>query len=227
VDRALVRAGFVRKVYAILMSQFLVTCAVCAAGMYVAPLRGLLVSICGVSDSWWFRVGLLIPTFVAMLVAQSSKTKYPCNYIALLIFTLLMSFNVALLCALCYEVGLGLLVLLSAGLTAFLFALLSVYATISGHNFSCMGAYLSCGLSILCIWGLAQCFFGIGLWVLYPVSGALLFCGYIVYDTWRIMEVFGCDDYMAAAIELYMDVLNLFLYILQILVSLVTAGKSD
>ena len=47
--------------------------------------------------------------------------------------------------------------------------------------------------------------------------GALLFCGFIVYDTHMIMTHFGVDDYIIAAIELYLDVINLFQYLLLLL----------
>eukprot|EP00415_Alexandrium_ostenfeldii_P001623 UN1623 len=197
--------------------------------MYVSPVRQVLVCIAFMPSSRWFQAAWAVPTFVAMLVAERSKTSYPCNYVALSVFTLLMSFNLALLCAGFYECGIGVLILIAAGVTAVLFGLLSAYAIASGRSFSCMGAYLSAALPLLCAWGFARCFFGIGGWVLYPVLGALMFCGYIVFDTWRIMEVFGCDDYMVAAIELYMDILNLFLHILEILLKilLILIGKDN
>ena len=47
--------------------------------------------------------------------------------------------------------------------------------------------------------------------------GAMLFSAFIVYDTYMIMNRMGCDDYVIAAIELYLDIINLFLMILQLL----------
>jgi FtsH-binding integral membrane protein len=43
--------------------------------------------------------------------------------------------------------------------------------------------------------------------------------GYIVFDTYMITSRLGYDDYIVAAIELYLDLVNLFLYILKILAS--------
>ena len=37
------------------------------------------------------------------------------------------------------------------------------------------------------------------------------FCGYILYDTSNLIHKYGVDDYVPAALELYLDVLNLFL----------------
>lgn len=224
-DARAVRLGFVRKVYAILTAQLLVTCAICAVGMYFTPVRTLLLRIAGISDSWWFQLALFLPTLVALAFAHSSKTSYPGNYMALLAFTVCMSFDVALVCVVVYESGLGVLLFIAAGITAFMFGSLTLYTFVSGRNFSFMGSFLFSALSMLCLWGLVTYVFGIAAPILYPLAGILVFCGYIVYDTWRITTVFGCDDYIAAAIELYLDILNLFLYILQLLLEIFS--KSD
>ncbi|KAJ2173412.1 hypothetical protein GGF45_004399 [Coemansia sp. RSA 551] len=49
------------------------------------------------------------------------------------------------------------------------------------------------------------------------VITALLFCGYILYDTHMIMNRLSPDEYIFASISLYLDVVNLFLAILRIL----------
>ena len=37
-------------------------------------------------------------------------------------------------------------------------------------------------------------------------GGALVFCAYLVFDTWRISEQMEVDDYIEGAIQLYMDI---------------------
>ena len=54
---------------------------------------------------------------------------------------------------------------------------------------------------------------------LYSACGALLFVGFILYDTSNILRNLSYDDYIIGAIQLYLDILNLFLYILQLLSS--------
>jgi FtsH-binding integral membrane protein len=49
------------------------------------------------------------------------------------------------------------------------------------------------------------------------VGGAALFSLYIVYDVSMISKRTSPDDYISAAIELYLDIANLFLHILCIL----------
>ena len=41
--------------------------------------------------------------------------------------------------------------------------------------------------------------------------------GYILYDTSLIMHHLGPDDYIIGAVTLYLDIINLFLYLLELL----------
>ena len=44
----------------------------------------------------------------------------------------------------------------------------------------------------------------------------LVFSGLLVFDTWRLRNVYGPDDYVPAAVAIYLDLLNLFMAILRI-----------
>ena len=44
----------------------------------------------------------------------------------------------------------------------------------------------------------------------------LVFCGLLVYDTWRIRNVYGPNEYVGAAVTIYLDLLNMFLAFLRI-----------
>ena len=48
-------------------------------------------------------------------------------------------------------------------------------------------------------------------------QGAVMFSGFLVVDTQKIMKKLSTDEYIMASIDLYLDILNLFLYILRIL----------
>ena len=58
---------------------------------------------------------------------------------------------------------------------------------------------------------------------IYSVFGAMLFSFYIIYDTQMIMGgrhkkfSFTVDDFVVASISLYLDIINLFLYMMEIL----------
>jgi len=52
---------------------------------------------------------------------------------------------------------------------------------------------------------------------LIAVGGAILFSLFIVFDTHMMMHKLSPEEYMLAAINLYLDILNLFLHILRLL----------
>lgn len=49
------------------------------------------------------------------------------------------------------------------------------------------------------------------------VGGAILFCLFIVFDTQAIMHNLSPEEYILATINLYLDIINLFLHILRAL----------
>lgn len=49
------------------------------------------------------------------------------------------------------------------------------------------------------------------------VAGAVIFCGFIIFDTHLIMHKLSPEEYILASVNLYLDFLNLFLYVLRIL----------
>lgn len=74
------------------------------------------------------------------------------------------------------------------------------------------------GLFILIIGGILQLFFHSTIFELFlSIGGALLFCLFIVFDTQMLMEKLSPEEYILATINLYLDIINLFIYILRIL----------
>jgi FtsH-binding integral membrane protein len=53
--------------------------------------------------------------------------------------------------------------------------------------------------------------------LVYGCVAALIFSGFIIYDTDNLIKRFSYDEYVIAAIELYLDIINLFQAILSIL----------
>lgn len=51
-------------------------------------------------------------------------------------------------------------------------------------------------------------------------AGAVVFSLYIVYDTSNILQRFSYDDYIWASLALYLDIINLFSYLLELLSAL-------
>lgn len=61
-------------------------------------------------------------------------------------------------------------------------------------------------------------FFPYNAWweIVLSALGVLLFSAYILYDTQMIAKRLSPEDWVVAACELYMDFINLFLFILRI-----------
>lgn len=52
---------------------------------------------------------------------------------------------------------------------------------------------------------------------MYAIAGALLFSAFIVFDTHMLMHKLSPEEYVLASINLYLDIINLFIEILRIL----------
>ena len=103
-------------------------------------------------------------------------------------------------------------------LTLSTFGVLTMYAWISRRDFSAWGSFLVIGVWVLLGTMLMNAFFGNatgGLWI--AAVGVLIFSGLLVFDTWRLRNVYGPDDYVPAAVNIYLDLLNMFMFVLQLL----------
>jgi FtsH-binding integral membrane protein len=106
----------------------------------------------------------------------------------------------------------------TALLTGSTFAVLTGYAFVSRRDFSAWGGFLTVGLWVLIGTSLLNIFFRnavADLWI--AGVGTLLFSGLLVFDTWRLRNVYGPDEYVPAAIQIYLDLVNLFLFIFRLL----------
>jgi FtsH-binding integral membrane protein len=95
---------------------------------------------------------------------------------------------------------------------------LTAYAFVSRRDFSALGSFFMVGLWVV-IGGMLLNFFfkNPAADLALAAITVLVFSGLLVFDTWRIRNVYGPDDYVAAAVQIYLDLLNLFLALLRIL----------
>ncbi|KJR29986.1 BAX inhibitor protein [Vibrio navarrensis] len=103
------------------------------------------------------------------------------------------------------------------GLTGMVFLGLSAYTITSKKDFSFMRNFLVAGLIIVIVAAIINIFVGstLGQLVISSVS-ALVFSGFILYDTSRIVR--GEEtNYVSATISMYLNILNLFTSLLSIL----------
>ena len=100
------------------------------------------------------------------------------------------------------------------------FAGLTTYVFLSRRDFSFIGGAISMGLFVLLGATLLSFFFHSQAFDLAIASvGVIVFCGYILFDTSKILRDQEEDDAIGAALRLFLDVVNLFLFLLRILSS--------
>mmetsp|Transcript_40029 Transcript_40029/g.72573 ORF Transcript_40029/g.72573 Transcript_40029/m.72573 type:complete len:247 (+) Transcript_40029:89-829(+) len=215
-----VRRGFVRKVYGILCAQLLLTVVV--AGCICRMDKTVLIA-----NQWMMGVSLVVTfgTLIAMACCRDFARKFPANYLLLFAFTAAEGVAIGFLSAQYTSAS----ILWAVGLTGIIFLWMTAYAFTTKTDFTGYGPYLFAALSGMCTIGLGifvMQMFGMevkGLQMVYQSFGILLFTFYIVFDTQLMLGAFGghqvsfsIDDYVFAALNLYLDIINLFMYILQL-----------
>ena len=100
-----------------------------------------------------------------------------------------------------------------------LFIALTLFVMHSKIDFSWLGLILPVALLILMVWGFFAMFAfqSFAFRQVYALLGCIIFVGYILYDTHQITTYMAYDDYVVGAINLYLDFINLFVFILQLL----------
>jgi hypothetical protein len=220
-----IRMAFIRKVYALLSTQLLFTVAIVVGFIKLAFPSWEATQVSqfgeGVLNNWWVIWAAFVPLLLIICCLHSVKNSYPFNYGALMLFTLIESVVVAIICTIYFSAGFGTQILIAASVTMGIFLVLTLFTLQSKVDWGFLGPGLSAALFIMIFW------LWLTFWLvpytsfafqqMYSLFGAIIFVGFIIYDTNQILRVFGVDDWLIAAIELYLDVLNLFLFLLQLL----------
>jgi len=220
-----IRSDFVKKVYSILSIQLLATFII-ALCMNTQLTPAWVAKHIGIYFASSFGT-LVLMLAVSCCCADAMRT-FPANYIFLGAVTLGMATTTGFATVLYTTDS----VLLALGTTAGVFFALTAYACLTKTDFTGLGPYLFAGLMCLVMFG-----FVMSMWSLftgtavagtmahkvYAIGGVLLFVFYIIYDTQLIVggahkkHQFSIDDYAFAALNLYMDVINLFMFLLELM----------
>ena len=106
-------------------------------------------------------------------------------------------------------------VLTAAVITTAVTLALTAYVHKTGKNFTQLGGFLFAGLIVVLLSSIAAIFVP-AMQAGVSAVAALLFSGFILFDTSRLIRGEE-DNYVMAACSMYLNVLNLFLSILQLL----------
>ena len=166
------------------------------------------------TNAWMMWVSLF-GAIGFMLLTFWKRKSYPTNLLFLSGFTALEAYSVSVIVSF-YETRIVLSALI---ITAAIFVALTLFACQTKYDFTNWMPYLFGGLWILIIFGFMAAFFPYSSTaeLIYGGAAALIFSGYILVDTQLVMRHYQVEEEIAAAISLYLDVINLFLAILRIL----------
>lgn len=204
-----IRMQFVRKVYSILTIQILATVAVSSVSYFSVGYKTWIQS-----HVWMLWVSL-IGAIGLMLLTFWKRKSYPTNLLFLGGFTALEAYSISVIVSF-YDTN---VVLLALVLTAGIFVALTLFACQTKYDFTSWMPYLFGGLWFLILFGFVAIWFPYNSTteLIYGGIAALIFSGYILVDTQLVMRHYHVEEEIAAAISLYLDIINLFLAILRIL----------
>jgi FtsH-binding integral membrane protein len=202
------RATLVRRTYLLVLAGVVTTVLGCALAMSQPGLMGLVAR---------HPILTFLATLAPLMGAQLFRRQFPLNIGLTLLFTLIEGVWISPLVYVMEQQQPG-VASQAALLTLSTFGVLTAYAFVSRRDFSAWGSFFVVGLWVLIGTSLLNLFFQnqtASLWI----AGAtvLVFSGMLVYDTWRLRNQYGPEDYVIAAVQIYLDLLNLFTAILRLL----------
>lgn len=194
-------------------------------------------------EMFWIALGVMIVTLISMACCGDVRRKAPMNFIFLTLFTLAQAFLLAVTSANFQSqevssriflpfltifithslLSMPLQVMLAVGITAAVCLGLTLFAFQTKWDFTVMGGILFVAVLVLMLFGLVAIFFpGKTITLVYASAGALIFSIYLVYDTQLMLGgshkySISPEEYIFAALNLYLDIVNIFLYILTII----------
>jgi len=164
---------------------------------------------------------VFIGEFALILTSPFWSTKKPLNYWLFSLFAFLSGVTITpllLLATITAGSGIVIKALLATCLT---FTAAGVIGWTTKKTLEGMGGFLMIGLIGMVITGIIGFFipWSNSFEMIYSGIGVLLFAGYAVYD-FNMIKRYPEDRYIDAAMHLYLDIFNLFLFILRLLMSL-------
>eukprot|EP01138_Halocafeteria_seosinensis_P004759 gb/GECG01004866.1/.p1 GENE.gb/GECG01004866.1/~~gb/GECG01004866.1/.p1 ORF type:complete len:323 (+),score=24.25 gb/GECG01004866.1/:1-969(+) len=208
----LLRLGFIRKVYGILIVQLLFSFGITTVFMFVGSVKDF------VQQSpvlFWLAFFLTLGFMAALLCCPNVARKYPRNYMCLLLFTVFEAYLIGVVSSY-YDtnavlMAVGLTIVAFLGLMGFAYQTSIDFTFRSGAMFSLMMILIFAGTLSIAVPAMR---------IVYAGLSAIAFSVFIVWDTQQILGgkhrqyQFSVDDYVLAALCLYIDVIQLFLFLL-------------
>lgn len=228
IDNANSRLAFLRRVYGWMFAGMLAT----VFGAGIAVKSGLAESMI----HWGFLGNILLVVAWIGSASVVAKVRHTpvwnvvafAGYAAFTGFVISSLIWVAILMAK-MKGGDGSIYLLEAGgMTLGAFGAISAYAIFSKRDFSFMRGFLTVGCFVL----LGALIIGIfvpstGFQIAISAAGVLLFSGFVLYDTSKVLRTVPDGEHVAGAMTLYLDFVMLFIYVLRLVLVIAGGGRRD
>ena len=201
-DFASSRITFVKQTYQLLTASL------------IAATGGAFLGITYIKEASWT---LLILEFAMLFGLFFAKNKPNLALILLFGFTFVSGLTLGPVLNMYIGAGMGNVITQAFLMTTVAFGGLTLFAFNTKRDFSAMGKMLFITLIVVVVASLANLFFHSPMLQLVIAGiGAILFSAFILYDTQNIIRG-AYDSPILAAVALYLDILNLFISLLQIL----------
>lgn len=213
-----VKTGIEPTFFGKVMTFFALAILSSAAGMYITTTYWM--------DYFYQQPALIYVVMIVelaiVLTARMWSTKIPLNRFLFVFFTFITGVTAAPLIGVLANTPEGVGILTKALLaTGIMFTATAAFGWTTKIDLSGMRGFLMIGLIGMIVVGLIGIFIP---WsntteMIYSGIGVLLFTGFISYDFQKIKQ-YPEDRYIDAALVLYLDIFNLFMYILRLILSM-------
>ncbi|NWH20332.1 LFG3 protein, partial [Grus americana] len=224
-----VRHTFIRKVYAIISLQLLVTVGIIAMFTFVAPVRSFVQRNVAI---YYASYAVFLVTYLVLACCQGPRRRFPWNIILLSIFTLAMGLMTGTIASM-YQTKAVLIAMLITAIVAIIVTIFCFQTKVRRGTCAALGeggqewgaGRTSLALPTACEHPAhpARVPFPTQvpwLHMLYAAIGAIAFTLFLAYDTQLVLgnrkNTLSPEEYVYGALTIYTDIVYIFTFILQI-----------
>jgi len=210
-----IRKNFAQNVFSIVAAQLAVTFGLVA--LFTFHQGALAIAY---NNPWLLNISMIstIGLSLVMSFSQTARRQAPMNLILLGAYTVCQGFLVGLMSSF-YRVD---EVIYAIGITGAIVFGLAIYASTTKEDFTMKGGMMVSMLMALTIGSIVSIFYrGEFFNFILAVGGAAVFSMYIIYDLQMIIGdrklSISPEEYIFAALNLYVDIIRIFMELLKIL----------
>ncbi|KAH1028066.1 hypothetical protein HUJ05_001470 [Dendroctonus ponderosae] len=214
-----IRHYFIQKVFLILSVQLLITTGLILLVMFHEPTKDFVATNI---PMFWVMAALEMVLYITLTCYQVTRRIFPLNFVLLLLFTLALSYICAA-ATIFYSTKVLLLTTSSTALICLVVSLLAIqtWFDITKYTFIIAVAsivFMAFGLIVMIV---SLVTYTPVLWLVYSGIATLIFSVFLLYDMQCILggrrQEISPEEYIYAALTLYVDIVMIFMYMLELI----------